>query len=543
MRKFPIRPPRCLAALAAALLFHPSAEADSAEATVEPPRLTVILVVDQLTADRTREWAHKPTSVGFRRLWQGGVVFENAAYDHATSSTAPGHATIATGVHPSRHGVISNFWFERQAGRPLPSVWDRDYGVSPRRMAKPALADLLYAEHRGRGKAFAVSIKDRGAVFLAGKQGKAFWYSRGAGGFVSNAFYYAEDARPEWLAGYNASWRADVPQAWDLLMPAEAYQYDDDRSHERPPRGWTNVFPHTYAQQGTGGYYDQLRYAPDGDRITMGLAKVIIEEESLGGDSVPDLLSISLSATDRIGHAFGPNSREAEDNLHRLDLLLGEFLDYLEGRLGRDSFMLALSSDHGMRPIPEYAPGAAVEATRLFSLRLNQRLNRHLRARLNAGEDLLTGIVMPWAYFDLAAIERSNLDPESVYGAAGEWLEARAEIFRTVPVSRLQDCGDDETCKLIRNVWYEGRSGEMYVVESRNSFVSADPPIYAASHGSPWRADLMVPVLFYGAGLRPMVVDRAVTPRHIAPTLASRLGLPQRDNWEAPLAEVAAQSK
>ena len=196
-----------------------------------------------------------------------------------------------------------------------------------------------------------------------------------------------------------------------------------------------------------------------------------------------------------------------------------------------------------MRPIPEYAPGAFVAATRVFSLRLNQRLNRHLSARLDVGEDLLTGIVMPWAYFDLAAIERSNLEPESVYRMAGEWLEARPEIFRTVPVSRLRDCGDDEICRLIRNVWYEGRSGEMYVVESRNSFVSADPPIYAASHGSPWRADLRVPVLFYGAGLRPMVVDRAVTPRHIAPTLAARLGLPQRNNWEAPLAEVAAQSK
>lgn len=533
---------RLLAAAAAALAFHPGLAANAEDAG-DAPRLAVVLVVDQLTADRTREWARKPSSHGFKRLWQGGVVYSNAAYDHATSSTAPGHATIATGVPPSRHGVISNYWFERELGRPLPSVWDRDYGVSPRRMAAPALADVLHAQHQGRSKIFAVSIKDRGAVFIAGEQGKSFWYSVGAGGFSSNAFYYPEGAEPEWLAGYNESWQRDVPKAWDLLMPAGAYQYEDDRSHERPPRGWTNAFPHAYAQPGTVGYFDQLRYAPDGDRITMGLAKLIIEEESLGQDGVPDLLSISLSATDRIGHAFGPNSREAEDNLHRLDLLLAEFLDYLENRLGREGFLLALSSDHGMRAIPEYAPGAALAATRVFSLRLTERLNRHLSARLNVEQKLLKAMVMPWLYFNESAIKRLELDPDSVYGIAGEWLEARPEIARTVPVSRLDDCMEDEICRLIRNVRFAGRSGDMYVVESRTSFVSADPPVYAASHGSPYRADLRVPVLFYGAGLRPEVVGRSVTPRHIAPTLAARLRLPRLDNWEEPLAEVAPQSR
>lgn len=529
-----------LAAIAATLALAPGLAAKAAD-TGDTPRLAVILVVDQLTADRTREWAHKSSSRGFRRLWQEGVVYANAAYDHATSSTAPGHATIATGVAPSRHGVISNFWFERSVRRPLPSVWDRDYGVSPRRMSAPALADVLHAEHQGRSRIFAVSIKDRGAVFIAGEQGKSFWYSRGAGGFVSSPFYYPQGAEPEWLAGYNESWHADVPQAWDLLMPGGAYGYEDDRPYERPPRGWTNLFPHTYAPRGTGGYYDQLRYAPDGDRITMGLAKLIIEEESLGEDGVPDLLSVSLSATDRIGHAFGPNSREAEDNLHRLDLLLAEFLDYLENRLGRQGFLLVLSSDHGMRPIPEYTPGARLQATRVFSLRLTDRLNRHLSSRLNVDQDLLTAIVMPWLYFDESAIRRLDLDPDSVYGIAGDWLEARPEISRTVPVSRLEDCGGDEVCGLIRNVWFEGRSGDVYVVESRSSFVSADPPVYAAGHGSPYLADLRVPVLFYGGGLHPAVVDRRVTPRHIAPTLAARLELPQLGDWEEPLAEVAGK--
>ncbi len=528
---------RGLLPLAAAFLVQPACAPNAAIAG-EAPQLTVILVVDQLTADRTREWAHKPSSSGFKRLWQGGVVYENAAYDHATSSTSPGHATIATGVRPSQHGVISNFWFEREIGRPAPSVWDREYGVSPLRLAAPTLADILHSSHAGQGKIFSVSIKDRGAVFIAGKHGKAFWYSRRAGGFVSNEFYYAQGSEPGWLSSYNETAYENVPLAWELMMPGGSYQHQDDRSYEMPPRGWSKVFPHTYAPRGSDRYYDQLRYAPDGDRITMGLAKVIIEEESLGKDGVPDLLSISLSATDRIGHAFGPNSREAEDNLHRLDLLLGEFLDYLEDRLGSKRFLIVLSSDHGMRPIPEYTPGADLEATRVFSRRLTDRLNPHVSSALKVDEDLVTGIVMPWVYYDLSAIERLDLELESIHDLVGEWLEAHPEIARTVPVSRLKDCAGDEICDLIRNVRFEGRSGEMYVVESRNSFVSADPPVYAASHGSPYLADLRVPILFYGMEIKPMVVDRRVTPRHIAPTLASALGLRQAENWEKPLGEV-----
>ena len=528
----------------AALLALNSLWAQDAAVSGEPPALTVILVVDQLTADRSREWAQKDSSSGFRRLWQGGVVYENAAYDHATSATAPGHATIATGVHPSKHGVISNFWYEREVGRPFPSVWDMQYGVSPSRLAAPALADMIYSGNKGHAKIFSVSIKDRGAVFIAGQHGKAFWYSMNitsSGGFVTNGFYYPEGHQPEWLSAFNESIRRQVPAAWELLMPAEAYAYADDRSHERPPGGWTSVFPHTYAPAGTRRYFDQLRYSPDGDRITIGLAQVIIENESLGEDGVPDLLAVSLSVTDRIGHAFGPYSRESEDNLHRLDLLLSEFLDYLDSRVGPGRFLLALSSDHGIRPIPEYVPIATPGATRVFSLRLTGALNRRLSSDLEVNEDLVTGIVMPWAYFNLAAIERLGLDLESISRRAGEWLEARPEIARTVPVSRLDDCGGEELCELIRNVHFDGRSGEMYVVESENSFVSSDPPRYAASHGSPYLADLRVPVLFYGASLKPAIIDRPVTPRHIAPTLARALGLPPMENWEKPLAEVTGQ--
>ena len=539
---------RRVAVLAAALGLAQNAIPAGAETpAAEAPALTVIVVVDQLTADRTREWAHKPSSSGFRRLWRDGVVYANAAYDHATTATAPGHATISTGVRPAEHGVISNFWFDRDQGRPVASVrdprhpllGDRGSGVSPLQLAAPALADMLHAESRGRGKIFAVSIKDRGAVFLAGKHGKAFWYSKNTGTFVTSAYFYPDGEVPEWLAAYNGAAHNSLPKSWELLFSESEYRHEDERVWERPPPGWTRGFPHRFAPPGTPLYYDQLRYAPQGDDITAGLARAIIEAESLGEDEHPDLLSMSLSATDRIGHAFGHNSREAEDNLHRLDLLLADLLTYLEDRLGRERFLLVLSSDHGMSPIPETVPGADPRAARIFPFALTRELNRALRSAFGVEQDLALGATL-WLYLNPEAVAEAGLEVDQVAGKAAEWLEARPEISRAIPASGLDSCEPAELCELIRNTAYPGRSGEIYLVAGENSFFSNEPPVYSASHGSPFLRDRRVPIIFYGFGLEGAVVDRPVTPRHVAPTLAAALGLPRSANWEAPLNEVQA---
>ena len=540
---------RRMAMLAAAVGFAQNGIQAAAEVpAAETPALTVIVVVDQLTADRTREWAHKPSSSGFWRLWRDGVVYANAAYGHATTATAPGHATISTGVRPAAHGVISNSWFDRDEGLVVASVrdprhpllGDRGSGVSPFRLAAPALADMLHAESQGRGKVFAVSIKDRGAVFLAGKRGKAFWYSKNTGNFITSTYFYANGDVPEWLAAHNGAAREGLPESWELLLPEGDYRHEDERAWERPPRGWTRGFPHRFAPPGTPLHFDQLRYAPQGDEITAGLARAIIEEESLGEDDYPDLLSMSLSATDRIGHAFGHNSREAEDNLHRLDRLLADILAYLEDRLGRERFLLVLSSDHGMSPIPETVPGANPRAARIFPFALTRELNRFLRSTFGVGQDLALGTAAPWLYLNLEAVAQAGIEVDQVAGKAAEWLEARPEISRAIPASGLDACEPAELCELIRNSFYPGRSGEMYLVGGENSFFSNEPPVYSASHGSPFLRDRRVPVIFYGFGLRAEVVDRPVTPRHVAPTLAATLGLPHSANWEAPLDEVRA---
>ena len=541
------------AAAAPALAFAQDAAVHAAGDSQEagPPALTVVVIVDQLTAERTREWALKPSSSGFRRLWRNGVVYANAAYGHATTATAPGHATIATGVHPSVHGVISNYWFDRELGRPIASVRDdghslvggaKGVGVSPARLAAPALADLLHAETGGQARIYAVSIKDRGAVFLAGKHGKAFWYSTDTGGFVSSSYYYPGGRVPQWLTAYNAAVLEAPSRRWELLLSEGDYRYGDEREWERPPLGWTRTFPHEFAPAGTRPHFDQLRYAPHGDAITAGLARAIIERESLGEDAVPDLLAISLSATDRIGHAFGHNSREAEDNLHRLDRLLAQLTDFLESRLPRERFLMVLGSDHGMRPIPESVPGTAPQNARLFPFALARELNGFLGSAFGVEQDLVRGMAAPWLYLNPQGVAEAGLEEERVVDEARRWLEALPQVSRAIPASGLEDCernGEQaQLCRLIGKASYPGRSGEIYLVSAENSFFSAEPPRYAASHGSPYLSDRRVPMIFYGAVAGPAVVDRPVAPRHVAPTLAEALGIAPDHNWEAPLAEV-----
>jgi len=407
-------------------------------------------------------------------------------------------------------------------------------------LAAPPLADLLHAAAQGRGKIFAVSIKDRGAVFLAGKHGKAFWYSNNTGNFVTSTYYYPNGDVPEWLAAYNARARKGVPESWELLLPEGDYRHEDERVWERPPEGWTREFPHRFSTQGTSLHFDQLRHAPQGDAITAGLAMAIIEEESLGEDHHPDLLSISLSATDMIGHAFGHNSREAEDNLHRLDGLLAEIMAALEDRLGRERFLLVLTSDHGMSPIPETVPGADPQTSRIFASALTRELNRALRSGFGVEQDLVLRTVAPWVYLNFEAIAQADLGVDPVADKAAEWFEARPEISRAIPVSQLDSCESAELCQLIRNTVYPGRSGEIHLVPAENSFFSIEPPIYSASHGSPYLRDRGVPMIFYGFGLQQTVVARSVTPRHIAPTLADAMGLEPLPHWEAPLRELAA---
>ena len=335
----------------------------------EPPALVLAITVDQLRGDMLPRFCERFGEGGFARLLDEGVHFRDAHYAHSTTYTAVGHATLFSGAHPAGHGIVGNDWADAASGERVYCVEDPRHtlvgapagsphaGTSPRNLVASTIGDELVLASGGRSRVFAVSIKDRGAILPAGHHGRAYWYAKTTGGFQTSTYYHEE--LPAWAARWNAERGADAlaGAAWTLLGPREEYVYGaaDDRPCERPPFGFDRTFPHALGEGGEGEPLRGLvRYSPFGDELTLSFVEALFEAEEPGGRGVTDLVAVSFSCTDYIGHAFGPNSLEAEDNLLRLDRTLARLLAFVDARVGLERTVIVLSSDHGVDAVPEY---------------------------------------------------------------------------------------------------------------------------------------------------------------------------------------------
>ncbi|RMD50009.1 MAG: alkaline phosphatase family protein, partial [Ignavibacteria bacterium] len=295
----------------------------------ENVKLVLQLTVDQLRGDVIDKYKSSFTEDGFYYLLNNGANFTNAHYIHSMTKTAPGHSTLSTGSTPSKHGIVNNDWFEKKDDVQVYSCEDHNseilgeadkLGRSPKRLMSPTLSDKI-AEHNEKSKVFGISVKDRGAILMAGHKGKAFWYSKNSGGFVTSKYYYS--GYPDWVQSFNQQKLVDTyyEKGWDLIYTRDKYQFadKDKNNYEKtlPELGYT--FPHKFIKMRKKKFYADLPYSPWGDRLTYEFAKALIKNEKLGKDDVVDYLSISFSCTDYIGHLFGPNTLEYEDQILNLD--------------------------------------------------------------------------------------------------------------------------------------------------------------------------------------------------------------------------------
>jgi predicted AlkP superfamily pyrophosphatase or phosphodiesterase len=505
----------------------------SASGATRVPRLTVVIVVDQLRADLPdRVAAELAADDGFLAISNHGVVFDQTFYEHATTSTAPGHATLFTGAHPSEHGIIANLWYDRASGRRLSAVASPQVrGVpGPYNLLATTIGDELTLDCGSRCKVFAVSGKDRGAIFAAGRLGKAFWFDTRNGGFRSSAYYFGD--LPRWVEQWNSNHESAYPEQWSLLRDRQSYRISeqDDRPFERPPSPMGRTFPHPLGHRADTGFFGVFRHTPYFDALTLEFVRSLIETEDIGGDAYPDLLAVSLSATDYIGHAFGPNSLEAEDNLLRLDRTLAEFIRFLDARIGRDQYLLVLTADHGVVGSPEYAASQGEKAIRVDAAALLETINQGLMAALDIGWPAITAFVPPTLYFDRTRLEAAGIALARAVDAAAAIAEQQEGIADALPVARL--ASDDPLAEYVRNS-IDARSGELYLVEAPHSAIVDGLDLYTAYHGSPYAADRHIPLEFYGGRLAPQHVERPVSPRSLAATLAAVLGVPRPSHANA----------
>ncbi len=493
-----------------------------------PPRLCVVLVFDQMRGDYLWRW--EPLwSGGFRRLLQEGFVYRSCFFDHAATVTCAGHATIATGAAPAQHGISGNSLVadccqrllvgcgEDTAGRPAP-FWLR----------LPTLGDVL-RERFPIAQVIALSHKARAALMMGGHSPTAvLWLDPDHDGLVSMPGLPA----PKWLSDWNrhhSPWHY-AGKLWEPLLPA-ALAPQDSAVWEAPFPNGTVAFPHRIPTEAPS-FWDGFLLSPFSVEWLFEAAQSAIVSQQLGRDSVPDILWLSISTTDFVGHVFGPDSREILELYLRCDQLLGRFLDFLDSTLGRQNYVLVLTSDHGVAPIPEMlsrsGPGAypGLDAGRISLDALTAFLHRKLVAAFgtSAGAFWLL-LEPPFVFLHRELIRSTGIAPETVRDSLMLWLRSFAGIGLVVPAEALTDTSTalpDTLRRLLRRAFPAGRVSDLLLYPKPFWVFGTEVP---TTHGTPYDYDRFVPLLFFGGRLAAGSSSEPVSPEDIAPTLARLLGL------------------
>ena len=542
----------------------------AAHAQTPKPKLVLQITVDQLRGDLVPRYIERMGEGGFKYLFSQGIVFGDAHHLHANTETIVGHTTLATGANPSSHGMVGNVWFNYKDGRLQYNVEDADYpiltegagvnketeidptqraaktdGRSPRAIMVSTFSDELAIATTGKAKVFGVSVKDRGAIAMAGHAGKAFWFSKQSGTFITSSFYY--DKVPDWVAKWNAKGAPFeyAGKSWELLNDKATYQNGnrDDLPYETELPGFGRTFPHPFGQADDQLFTTLLTVSPAGDQLTVDFAKTLFDAEKLGDDDITDYLSVSLSSTDYVGHVFGPSSLEAEDNLLRLDQRIAELLKFVDERIGLDNTLIVLSADHGGAEPPGYLQELGIPAMYIDpeSWEKQPSFDR-LKERFGIGEKLVQTYFHPYLYLDREAIAAQNLDFDAVSEAVAVELSNMPGVFAAYSSVALAK-GQYPKSRIIDAVmanYNAQRSGDVFVVFQPHSFINDfDGLTVASHHSSPWQYDSFVPMIFAGFGLKPTKVARRVHTIDLAPTLSSFMQIkPPSGADGVPLPEV-----
>ena len=539
----------CMTLLLAALC-------NAAAATAASPdiRLVLQITVDQLRGDLPLRHMQQFGEGGFRYLQQQGVWYTNATYRHANTETIVGHSSLATGTVPAIHGMVGNVWLDQDTDQLVYNVEDprfrlldssaavdktteidptqrvaRSDGRSPLALRSSTFSDELAIRYPNQSKIFAVSVKDRGAIPLAGDSGKAFWFSKAAGEFVTSNYYY--ESFPQWVQDWNKAGKLQryAGQSWELSNQPDSYQRiaQDDNAWETDLPGYGRTFPHPWGARDGKYFTTLLTVSPAGDELTLDFARTLLQAEKLGQDAIPDYLSISFSSTDYVGHLFGSSSLEMEDNLIRLDRTLAELFAFIDKEVGLDHTLIVLSADHGGPEAPGYLQQLHQDADYVDADPFQADvLNAALKKVLDVNVDLVNTYYHPYVYLDRRAVAGAGLDlAETQRALAGELMKN--------PEVAYAYAGNDISRGLLRNNAIETmvsanhqpkRSGDVYVVFRSQSFINDfDGLVVAATHGSVWRYDRYVPVIFAGNRISAATISRPITPYDIATTLSNKL--------------------
>ena len=508
------------------------------------PKLVVLLVVDQMRADYVDKFLGQWTG-GLKRLVEEGAWFRDAAYPYAATETCVGHATISTGAFPATHGMVANAWWDRKDQKmvtctadPDPQVKNIGYaGATPQgadtawRMAVPSFAEELKFQRGGGTRVVTFSLKARASLTMAGhKADAATWFDGGA--WVTSSPYSTPAFIEEQARSHPP--KADFGKTWALSLPEKTYWYGEKALGAVPPAGWELTFPHPLrgksgVSEPDADFYNQWVCSPYADTALTELAVKAVDSLKLGSSSGTDFLAIGYSSVDIVGHAFGPRSREIQDVLVRLDQDLGNLLGHLDAKVGRGNYVVALSADHGVVPIPEDMQSTGADAGLLHLPELRERIEKAL-AGFKYPKPAVASVSGSDIYFVPGVYEKLQHDPAAMQAALNAALEQpgvaavyRAEELRDRPAT------ESPTILAFANSYFPGRSGDLFILPKPywllDSTPVGKPRTYGTGLGVPYNYDQHVPVLLMGFGIQPGQYFQPVTPADIAPTFAALCGI------------------
>lgn len=539
-------------ALALALLGQISS-AESRQAVPPPsraPRLVVLITVDQMRGDYIHRLQHQWTK-GLKRLVTDGAWFRQADFPYVNTVTCSGHASISTGQVPAAHGMVLNEWWERNNTRLAKCTDDEtqqlvSYGApvkgtahSARQLMSTTLTDEMRLQLSPAPRVVSLSVKARSAINLGGHRPDVVaWFDDASAEWVTSTAF-AKAPAPflvEFVKAHPV--RSELGRTWDRALPWDQYLYDGSTVGQRRTSFATPVFPHLVNAAGAESrepVAEAWKSSPFADAYVAAMAAASLDALSLGRGAGIDVLALSFSGLDEVGHDFGPDSHEVQDIMIRLDAELGGLLDKLDRDVGRDAYVVGLTSDHGVSPVPERVKAQGFDAGRIITAPIGLAIDAVLERELGGGPYRTrvnhSDITFNDGVYAKLAQQPKVLDAviDTIRATEGVWRVYRREQLSTVdPLTRPSALSH-----------FEGRSGDLVMLVRPYWITSSSTTTHGTAHGY----DTRVPVLLYGRGIRNGEYLQPASPLDLAPTLAFLTGVTLPDAFGRVLIEAIAPGR
>jgi predicted AlkP superfamily pyrophosphatase or phosphodiesterase len=501
---------------------------------LKQPKLVVGIVVDQMRQDYIYRYWNKFGNGGFKKLINEGYFYKNTHFNYVPTYTGPGHASIYTGTSPATHGIISNDWFVKETGRT--TYCTDDYNVksvgteskaglmSPKNLLVTTIGDELKLNTNQQAKVFAISLKDRSSILPAGHSANgAFWFDGSNGKFISSTHYMNQ--LPSWLNDFNSLQlpKQYLSKGWNTLYPIANYTEsiaDENNYEQAPNKKDIAIFPYDYKVQLENNNYEIIKATPYGNTITKDLALACLKAEQLGKGKQTDMLCISFSSTDYVGHSYGPRSVEIEDVYLRLDKDLEELINSLNTTVGKDNYVLFLTADHGASDVPLHLKDLKIPAGYMDENELTKTVKSFCQNQY--GDSLVSSLTNQQIFLNESKMTEMKLNKFSIEQILANFMLSVKGVAEAYPSEALKyENYSDGTFKyLIQKGYNHVRSGNVAFSYNPSWMAYHDK---GTTHGASYSYDTHVPLLFYGMGIPKGSTVKKVNIVDIAPTISIML--------------------